>query len=373
KQAMLNALQPLRSDSRVKGVETPFDGQPDLAQALTSTDGHHLMAVVSLRDDYATARQYYPQLRAEVTSVHLRIYGTGNVAIGHDFDKYLAADLQRAELVSLLIIVPLLLLVFATVISMLLPLGVGGLAVVGGLAAVGLLARVTDVSTYATNLVTLLGLVVAIAVLYALTFLSALLAILGHRVNWLRLPLPRRRAGRGLWHGLAMRVMRRPILVLVPVLAILGLLASPFFQIQIANGDVGMLPPKAESRVGYDLVQKFPGQGQTYFSVVVNYPDGHPLTRDRVGNLYDLTQRIKQIPGVEAVEGVVTLDSSMSRAGYQAVLTEPVSTQPARFQEFVHTTTGPNIVTLTAVTKEAAESDGARAIVRGLRSLPPPA
>ncbi|TMG32622.1 MAG: MMPL family transporter [Chloroflexi bacterium] len=442
KQAMLNALQPLRSDSRVKGVETPFDGQPDLAQALTSTDGHHLMAVVSLRDDYATARQYYPQLRAEVTSVHLRIYGTGNVAIGHDFDKYLAADLQRAELVSLLIIVPLLLLVFATVISMLLPLGVGGLAVVGGLAAVGLLARVTDVSTYATNIVTLIGLgvaidyslfivnrfreelaggqtvesalitairtsgravafsgitvaiglsamlffqgsflasmgtagalVVAIAVLYALTFLSALLAILGHRVNWLRLPLPRRRAGRGLWHGLAMRVMRRPILVLVPVLAILGLLASPFFQIQIANGDVGMLPPKAESRVGYDLVQKFPGQGQTYFSVVVNYPDGHPLTRDRVGNLYDLTQRIKQIPGVEAVEGVVTLDSSMSRAGYQAVLTEPVSTQPARFQEFVHTTTGPNIVTLTAVTKEAAESDGARAIVRALRSLPPP-
>ena len=97
-----------------------------------------------------------------------------------------------------------------------------------------------------------------------------------------------------------------------------------------------MLPPKAESRAGYDLVQKFPGQGQTYFSVVVNYPDGHPLTRDRVGNLYDLTQRIKQIPGVEAVEGVVTLDSSMSRAGYQAVLTEPVSTQPARFQEFVH-------------------------------------
>ena len=261
KQAMLNALQPLRSDSRVKGVETPFDGQPDLAQALTSTDGHHLMAVVSLRDDYATARQYYPQLRAEVTSVHLRIYGTGNVAIGHDFDKYLAADLQRAELVSLLIIVPLLLLVFATVISMLLPLGVGGLAVVGGLAAVGLLARVTDVSTYATNIVTLIGLgvaidcslfivnrfreelaggqtvesalitairtsgravafsgitvaiglsamlffqgsflasmgtagaiVVAIAVLYALTFLSALLAILGHRVNWLRLPLPR--------------------------------------------------------------------------------------------------------------------------------------------------------------------------------------
>jgi RND superfamily putative drug exporter len=443
KQAVLNALEPLRADSRVKSIETPFDGQPDLARALTSTDGHHAMAVVSLKDDYASARQYYPELRAEVTSDQLRVYGTGNVAIGHDFDKYLAADLRRAELVSLVIIVPLLLLVFATVISMLLPLGVGGLAVIGGLAAVGILARLTDVSTYATNIVTLIGLgvaidyslfivnrfreelraektveealvtairtsgravtfsgitvaiglsamlffqgsflasmgtagavVVAIAVLYALTFLSALLAVLGHRVNWLRLPLPQRRSDRGFWHGLAMRVMRRPILVLVPVLAFLGLLASPFFQIKIANGDVGMLPPKAESRVGYDLVQKFPGQGQTYFSVVVNYPDGPPLTSVRVGDLYDLAQRIKQIPGVESVEGVVTLDSSLSRAGYQALLTEPASAQPARFQEFVHTTTGPNIVVLTAVTKQAAESDGSRAIVRSLRSLAPPA
>src|SRR5207302_9872002 len=55
------------------------------------------------------------------------------------------------------------------------------------------------------------------------------------------------------------------------------------------------------------------------------------------------------------------------------VLSAPASAQPARFQEFVHSTTGPNIVTLTAVTKQAAESDGSRAIVRALRGLTPPA
>jgi len=239
--------------------------------------------------------------------------------------------------------------------------------------AIGLSAMLFFQGSFLASMGTAGAIVVAVAVLYALTFLSALLAILGHRVNWLRLPLPTRRSGRGFWHGLAMRVMRRPVLVLVPMLAILGLLASPFFQIRIANGDVGMLPPKAESRVGYDLVQKFPGQGQTYLSVVVNYPDGPPLTSARVGDLYDLAQRIKQIPGVESVEGIVTLDSSLSRAGYQAMLSGPASAQPARFQEFVHSTTGPNIVTLTAVTKQAAESDGSRAIVRSLRGLTPPA
>src|SRR3989441_5415627 len=410
KQAMLTALQPLKADSRVKTVETPFDLPAEQARALTSPDGHHAFAQVSLKDDYSSARQYYTQLRAEVRSDRLQVLGTGNVAIGSDFDKYLASDLQRAELVSLAIIVPLLLIVFATVVSMLLPLGVGGLAVVGGLVGVGVLARFTDVSTYSTNIVTLIGLgvaidyslfivnrfreemsagrtpelaliasmrtsgravtfsgitvaiglsamlffqgsflasmgfagaiVVAIAVLYALTFLASLLAILGHRVNWVRLPLPRRTAGRGFWHGLALGVMRRPLLVLLPIVALLLLMASPFLQIKIANGDVGMLPPNAETRHGYDQLQQFPGQGQTFFSVVVHYAGGGPLTTERVGDLYDLAQRMKQIPGVEGVESLVSFDPSLDRSAYQALLTQPAAAQPARVQAIVHGATG---------------------------------
>ena len=442
KQAMLTALQPLKSDSRVKTVDTPFDVPAEQARAMTSTDGHHAFAQVSLKDDYPSARRYYSQLRAEVQSDRLQVLGSGNVAIGSDFDKFLASDLQRAEVVSLVIIVPLLLIVFATVVSMLLPLGVGGLAVVGGLAGVGVLARFTDVSTYATNIVTLIGLgvaidyslfivnrfreemsagrtpeqaliasmrtsgravtfsgitvaiglsamlffqgsflasmgfagaiVVAIAVLYALTFLASLLAILGHRVNWARLPLPRRAAGRGLWHGLAIRVMRRPLLVLLPVVALLVLMALPFLQIRIANGDVGMLPPNAETRRGYDQLQKFPGQGQTFFSVVVRYPSGGPLTRDRVGALYDLGQRIKQIPGVEGVESMVSFDGSLSRSDYQTLLTQSTSAQPARVQAIVHGTTGSEIAVLSVVTKHGQESDASRAIVHRLRSMAPP-
>src|SRR2546421_2908831 len=442
KQAVLTALQPLKNDSRVKSIETPFDVPAEQAKAMPSTDGHHVFAQVSLKDDYPTARQYYKQLRAEVHSDHLQVLGTGNVAIGSDFDKYLQSDLQRAELVSLIVIVPLLLIVFATVVSMLLPLGVGGLAVVGGLAGVGILARFTDVSTYATNIVTLIGLgvaidyslfivnrfreelsagrtpeqalvasmrtsgravtfsgltvaiglsamlffqgsflasmgfagaiVVAIAVLYALTFLASLLAILGHRVNWARLPLPRRAAGRGLWHGLAMRVMRRPLLVLVPIAVLLVVVASPIFQIRIANGDVGMLPPNAETRRGYDQLQKFPGQGSTFFNVVVRYASGGPLTSQRVGDLYDLAEQIKQIPGVEGVESMVSFDASLDRSAYQALLTQPAAAQPARVQTIVHGTTGSQIAVLSVVTKYGQESDASRAIVHSLRTMTPP-
>ena len=442
KEAMLTALHPLMADPRVKSVATPFDGPPDQARALVSNDAHHAFAVVSLKDDYPTARSTYPSLRSQVHSDHLIVYGTGNVAIGHEFDQYLAADLHRAEVVSLLLVIPLLLIVFGTVISTLLPLGVGGLSVVGGLAGVGLLARVTDVSTYSQNIVTLIGLgvaidyslfivnrfreelargrsvedalatsmatsgravvfsgmtvaiglsamlffqgsflasmgfagaiVVAIAVLYALTFLGALLALLGHRVNWVRLPLRRRPAGAGFWHALATWVMRRPVLVLLPVVALLALLASPFLQISIANGDVGMLPPSAESRRGYDLLQKFPGQGQTNFSVVVKYQDGSPLTPDRIGGVYDLSRRIAQIPGVEKVESAVDVDPALQRADYQVLLAQPSSQLPARLASAVHQSVGQHIAVLSVVTRSKGESEAARAIVHSLRNLTPP-
>jgi RND superfamily putative drug exporter len=443
KAAMDSALAPLRADSRVDLVSTPYSNPPSAAAALQSRDGHAALAVVSVKDDFPTARQYYEQLRGLVHSDQLTILATGNLAVGHDFDTILKADLQRAEVVSLPLAALLLLVVFATVVAALLPLGVGGLAVVGGLAGVGLLARVTDVSTYATNIVTLIGLgvaidyslfmvnrfreelaggrsaedslartmatagravtfsgltvaiglsgmlffqgsflasmglagavVVAVAVLYALTFLASLLAILGGRVNRLRLPLPRRRAGRGLWHGVATWVMRRPVLVLVPVLVLLAIIASPFVRIRLANGDVNMLPPSAQSRQATEMLQsQFPGHSLTTMTVVVRYAGGTPLTADRVGDLYDFSRRLGSLPNVERVGSVVDLDPVLSRADYRAMLSRPIAQAPAAVQDAVRQSVGQDIVVLTVRTRQGAQTDQARALVQAIRAQQPP-
>src|SRR3982075_2284856 len=80
KQAVLAALQPLKDDSRVKSIDTPFDVPAEQARAMTSTDGHYVFAQVSLKDDYATARQFYKGMRTEVHSDRLRGVGTRGVA-----------------------------------------------------------------------------------------------------------------------------------------------------------------------------------------------------------------------------------------------------------------------------------------------------
>ena len=406
--AVTAAIAPIKDDPRIINLVSPYNApNAGVAQALTSTDGHQALVSIDLRSSGTQAHTDYDSLRAKVQSDVLAVKGTGFVAINEAFNKTLEADLQRAETVTLPVTLLLLVLIFASLVAAGLPLGVGVLTIVGGVAGTFFLSRFTDVSQYALNIVTLIGLgvsidyslfvvnrfrdelargasredaiattmatagraitfsgitvavglsamlffqgtflasmgaagaiVVAVAVVYGLTFLPALLSILGLRVNRLRIPLFRRAsAGGGFWHGLASWVMRRPLVVLLPVTGFLLLAASPFIQLRLANGDVDMLPTHVEARQGYDqMIANFPGQDQTTFDIVVNYPDGSPQTATRVGDQSDFESRIARIPGVLHV----------TPAGV-----------------------GKHIVLFQATTNSPATSDASRAIVKAIRA-----
>src|SRR5207245_1353781 len=168
--------------------------------------------------------------------------------------------------------------------------------------AVGLSAMLFFQGTFLASMGAAGAIVVAVAVVYALTFLPALMSILGPAVNRLRLPLfgshrPAGQLGLGFWGRWATWVMRRPLVVLLPATGFLLLAASPFIQLRLANGDVDMLPSHLEARQGYDqMIANFPGRDQTAFNIVVNYPDGSPQTPARISAQSDLGQRIAAIP-----------------------------------------------------------------------------
>jgi RND superfamily putative drug exporter len=211
---------------------------------------------------------------------------------------------------------------------------------------------------------------VGAAVLYGLTFLPALLAVLGPRVDRLSLPFLRRRpdAGRGFWATTAGWVMRRPALALVPALSLLVLMGTPLLHLRLANGGIDKLPSRVEARQGYDnLVRSFPGQDQTNFSVVVSYADGSPLTPDRIGQQYDLSRRLAAIPGVLRVDSLYSADPSLSRAGYQRLYAD-VSQLPAPQRQALSQQVGRNVVVMTAVSNQPPSSDGARDILRTIRA-----
>ena len=71
-------------------------------------------------------------------------------------------DLVRAELIAFPLVALLLIVVFRGVVAALMPLPIGGIAVVGTFLALRLLSEVTDVSIFALNITTALGLGLAV-------------------------------------------------------------------------------------------------------------------------------------------------------------------------------------------------------------------
>ncbi|HZD00381.1 MAG TPA: MMPL family transporter [Actinomycetes bacterium] len=94
----------------------------------------------------------------------------GAVAVDHDIDTQVARDIGRAERLSMPLLLVLLLVVFGALAAAGMPLVVGGLAILGAFTALRLLTMVTDVSVFAINLVTMLGL--GLAIDYALFVVS---------------------------------------------------------------------------------------------------------------------------------------------------------------------------------------------------------
>jgi RND superfamily putative drug exporter len=441
KAALDEALAPLQSDPRVTGISTPYTVPPADESNLISRDSHEALVIVNLKDTSTTAQNYYRDLLAQVHPGPLQMVATGQVPLNDAFNKTLESDLQSAEYIAIPVSVILLILIFASALAWLLPIGVGVLALVGGVAATILLARFTDVSQYALNVVTLIGLavaidyslfivnrfrdelnagasrvdalaismstagraitfsgvtvaiglsamlffpgtflasmgaagaiVVAIAVFYALTFLPALLSVMGNSVSWLPIPYLSQRgpAGQGAWHSMAMWVMKRPAFVLIPALAVLLLAGTPFLQLRLANGDVDLLPPSNTARQGYDtLVRDFPGQNQTTIQAVVYYPGGSPLTSDHIGAIYDLSHRLATLPNVLSVQSIVDVDSSLSRADYQRLYSGPHDQLPANLQQALSLGAGPHLVLIDLTTNKQYTSDEARTLVRDVRS-----
>ena len=104
---------------------------------------------------------------------------------------------------------------------------------------------------------------VVVAVLAALTLLPAVLAILGPRINSLRVRAPKTDADarKGLWAKLANDIAKQPVLAGLAALAILIPLTIPLFSLSLGQQDTAALSKSTTARQAYDLISKYFGPG----------------------------------------------------------------------------------------------------------------
>ncbi|MGW0206504.1 MMPL family transporter [Streptomyces sp. NPDC003233] len=151
----------LAGEKGVTGVGSYWQSR---SPALRAKDGHEaLIAARITGDDNAMGRtldRIAPHYRGAHGPVQVRIGGV--VAVRHEMQTIIKEDLARAEMIALPITLVLLVMVFGSAIAALLPLGIGIVAILGTNAVLRGLTAFTDVSVFALNLTTALGLGLAI-------------------------------------------------------------------------------------------------------------------------------------------------------------------------------------------------------------------
>jgi RND superfamily putative drug exporter len=144
---------------------------------------------------------------------------------------------------------------------------------------------------------------VAVDMIAALTVLPALLAVLGHRVNALRVRRsvhrPPAAEASGGWYRLAASVMRRPVVYLAVIVVFLLTLGAPFLRVAWGGTDARALPATAAPRVVTEVLSRdFPGNATSPVESLVSFPWPVAGSQARAAGLASYAAHLAAIPGV---------------------------------------------------------------------------
>ncbi len=211
------------------------------------------------------------------------------------------------------------------------------------------------------------AIVVGVSVIAALTLLPAILGLVGHRINSLRVRLPLTR-DRPFWGPLSRWVMRHPVAVLLPTLSVLLLLGVPFRNVHLSSPDPTILPKDAPSRVSYEqIIHDFPTGSSLPILVVVRSPDDI-TSPENLRVLYALSRAAMREPGVTSVQGIVNIDPRITLDQYELLYRDPRHV-PDRYAQAVLSATTSRHITLMQVDTSYAWNDvRAQRIVQKLRN-----
>lgn len=151
----------LAAEKGVRGVASYWlTGAP----TLRAEDGGEALIAARLTGDENAANKTLDRIAPELRGTHgpVEVRVGGILAVRHEMQTTIQEDLLRAEIIALPVTLVLLVMVFGSAVAALLPLGVGIVAILGTNAILRGLTEVTDVSVFALNLTTAMGLGLAI-------------------------------------------------------------------------------------------------------------------------------------------------------------------------------------------------------------------
>jgi putative drug exporter of the RND superfamily len=233
------------------------------------------------------------------------------------------------------------------------------------------------------------AIVVLASVFYSLTFLPAILGMLGHRVNSLsvggllrRLGLRRDRPDsvrRSRWERVAIGVMRRPFAVLIPVLALLLIVGSPYLRLTQGVPDATVYPAGVASRDAWVALQTEFRAGETTPIVILLDTKADPTSAESIAAVSAVAGRVAAVGGIDRVEGPFSISDPASGqpmtptqvaqlyAAPAGSLPPEIAAAVARLREaYIRG----NIVQLDAISPLKSSEPAGTAVITNVRAVP---
>jgi len=230
------------------------------------------------------------------------------------------------------------------------------------------------------------SIVVLSSVVFALTFLPAILGMLGHRVNALSIRGLRHRfrpvadgvevARTSRWERVAHAVMRRPIAVLIPTLGFLLILGAPFLRLEQGVPGAEIYPPGVESRDAYVALQTEFAPGETTPIIILADVTGPPTDLANIKALDAYAGQVGALGGVDRVESPFVIHDPTTGAlltpeQVAALYALPAGQRPAGLDALLAQYVRGSTVRLDAISPLAPSRPEATSMIPQIRAIAP--
>ena len=159
-------------------------------------------------------------------------------------------------------------------------------------------------------------LAVSMAMLTSVVILPALLALIGPRINSLRIPFGMKDtvSEDGFWSWIATQVMNRPLVILVPILFLLVGVGAPFLQAEYGVTSIRSLPPDDMAREGLEEMSSVwvESSDNSLFFILDLGEDGDALSEENLRSTHAYASSLMESEHVISIIAPGYFDPSMN-------------------------------------------------------------
>ena len=215
---------------------------------------------------------------------------------------------------------------------------------------------------------------VFMAVMIALTLLPAVLSVFGRQINALAIRKLNKKTSEKshVWRSLAQTVVKYPLPFLFLSLSFLLLLSYSLINVKFGVSDFKIVPKQSESRLFFDeFKQHFHENELSPILLIVSCQRHDILSKQNISSLYQLTQKLKKIKGIDRVDSITTTNPQLSQKQYQHLYQSEAVTQDKSIQQLLSSTTGKRFTLIRVFTEYEINSKQNKALIQTLKAMPP--